>query len=156
MRCCVLSIALRRNRSPGAYASRLRMIRIVDTPIAGDVDGPKYPSVPGSARTITRARVGVDRLARDAHLRVGIAVILENLDGTLAGGLLDLVGQRRARPKRQIAFEIFTYRDGKDIESLEPNVFNDNGILGSNFRRRMPAAPRRAQRSREHRHARLA
>ena len=57
IRCCVCSIALRRNKSPGAYANRLRMMRSSTRLLPAMSTGPKNPIVPGSARTITRARV---------------------------------------------------------------------------------------------------
>ena len=56
-RCCVSSIALRRNSSPGAYATRLRMMRSSMRRFPAMSMGPKKPIVPGSARTMTRARV---------------------------------------------------------------------------------------------------
>ena len=95
-----------------------------------------------------RARLGahdharpfrIDRLARNAHLPVGIAVVLENLDRPLAGFLLDLFGQRDARPQRQLAFEIFTLGDRKHVKALESKAFNRDGIRRRGLRRRMPA-----------------
>ena len=46
MRCCVCSIALRRNRSPGTYAKRLRMMRSSTRWLPAISTGPKKPMYP--------------------------------------------------------------------------------------------------------------
>ena len=64
------------------------MIAIVDAPIARDVDWTEESERAWlGAHDDARAR-RVDRLARDAHLRVRTAVVLEHLHGTLARCLL--------------------------------------------------------------------
>ena len=72
IRCCVCSIALRRNRSPGAYASRLRMMRSSTRRLPAMSTGPKNPSVPGFGAHDHARPCRVDRLARDADLRVRV------------------------------------------------------------------------------------
>ena len=79
----------------------------------------------------------VDRLARERHLRIGITVILQSLDGTLACSLLDLAGQGCPRANRQIVAKLVAHIRRQNIEPFEPDFFNGNGIVGNNFRRRL-------------------
>ena len=104
---------------------------IVHARVAGDVHG---------AEETDRARFGahdharpsrVDRLAGDANLCVRMAVVLKDFDSALARGFFQFIGESDADAKRQIARKLLAHFDGKRVEALEPDLFDDDGIFGS-------------------------
>ena len=98
--------------------------------------GPKNPSVPGSARSDDARPCRVDRLAREADLRVRITVVLQNLDGTLARSLLDLVGQRRRRREAADRREApRAHPAGRTSNPSSRTSSTVTGLSGTSFRR---------------------
>ena len=99
---------------------------IVHAPVSGDVDGAEETDRAGFGANDDARPCRIDRLARDADLRVRIAVVLKDLYCTLARGFFHLFGERRRRRAAADRPQVPRARPrGSDVEAVEPYFFDE-------------------------------
>ena len=67
-------------------------------------------------------------------------MVLKDFDSAFARGFFQFVGESDAGAKRQIACKFLARSDGKRVEALEPDLFDNNGIFENDFGRGMRQA----------------